>query len=130
MKTLINRLPPTDWRDLQRQVSLILTECGLKSETDKKIKTVRGEVNIDVYAEDPDSHPPTTYLCECKHWQSAVPKTIVHAFRTVINDYGPNWGFIISSAGFQSGAYQAAASSNVRLLTWEAFQDLFMERWI
>ena len=44
--------PLSDWKDLQRQVKIILQECGLNSETDKKIRTARGTVNIDVYAED------------------------------------------------------------------------------
>jgi len=107
-----------------------LQECGLHSEIEKDIQTVRGVVNIDVYAEDYDSQPKIIYLIECKHWQSAVPKTIVHAFRTVVADYGANWGFIVSSGGFQSGAFEAAANSNIRLLTWEKFQKLFVLRWI
>lgn len=126
----INGLPPKDWRDLQNQVNQLFQECGLESETDKTIRTVRGTVSVDVFAEDPSTKPTSTYLCECKHWQSAVPKSIVHAFRTVVNDYGANWGLIISSAGFQSGAHEAAANSNVRLLTWDAFQKTFEDRWI
>lgn len=126
---MINR-PPADWKDLQRQVNEIFQRSGLNSETDKKISTVRGSVNIDVYAEDSTSQPTTIYLCECKYWKSNVPKTVVHALRTVVQDYGANWGFIISSAGFQSGAYEAAANSTVRLLTWDDFQKLFLDRWI
>lgn len=127
---MINRSTPKDWRDLQRQVNEIFQECGLKSKIEKEIQTVRGTVNVDVYAEDLSSQPATIYLCECKHWQSAVPKGVVHAFRTVIADYGANWGFIISSAGFQSGAFEAATNSAVRLLTWDEFQELFVDRWI
>jgi len=82
---------------------MIFQQSGLNSETDKKITTTCGSVNVDVYAEDLSSQPPTTYICECKCWQSNVPKTVVHALRTVLQDYGANWGFIISSAGFQSG---------------------------
>ena len=37
--------------------------------------------------------------------------------------------FLISSAGFQSGAQEAAAYSNVKLVTWFEFQQLFAERW-
>lgn len=127
---VINPSPPTDWRDLQVQVSKILEECGLISEIDKNITTVRGTVKVDVHAEDSRNQPLTIYLCECKHWQTNVPKSIVHALRTVVADYGANWGFIISSAGFQSGAYTAASKSNVRLLTWDEFQQLFIDRWI
>lgn len=121
---------PTDWKDLQQQVSQILTECGLETYLERTISTVRGTVEIDVYAEDKEQKPVVTYLCECKHWKSSVPKTIVHSFRTVVSDYGANFGLIISSKTFQSGAYEAAEKSNVRLLTWIEFQELFVERWI
>ncbi|MEA2557979.1 MAG: restriction system protein [Actinomycetota bacterium] len=33
------------------------------------------------------------------------------------------------SAGFQAGAIEAAAYSNVRLLTWIEFQAMFALRW-
>lgn len=122
--------PPSDWKDLQKQVSKIFRRSGLNSETNKKITTTRGTVNIDVYAEDSSSQPSTTYICECKYWKSNVPKTVVHALRSVVQDYGANWGFIISSAGFQSGAYEAAANSPIKLLTWSEFQELYVDRWI
>jgi len=127
---LINQGAPRDWLDLQKQVHQILDECGFESEIEKVIQTVRGRVSIDVYARDPESQPPTIFLCECKHWQSRVPQTVVHALRTVVTDHGANWGFIVSSAGFQSGAYVAAANSNVKLLTWSELQGLFSERWV
>jgi hypothetical protein len=126
---MINAAPPTNWRDLQQQVARILRECGLEADVERPITTVRETVNIDVYAEDPAHSPRTVYLCECKHWQTAVPKSVVHAFRTVVADHGANWGFIISSAGFQSGAFEAAANTNVRLVAWNEFQNVFVDRW-
>ncbi len=130
ISVVINNSMPDNWRHLQEQVGLILRECGFKCEVDNQIHTVRGTVNVDVYAENTNDQPTTIYICECKHWKSAVSKTIVHAFRTVIADFGANWGFIISSGGFQSGAFEAAANSNVRLLTWFEFQELFVDRWL
>lgn len=126
---VITKTVPSDWKDLQNNVSRILKECGLETYIEKTISTVRGNVEIDVYAEDKEQKPIVTYLCECKHWKSSVPKTIVHSFRTVLNDYGANFGLIISSATFQSGAYKAAEKSNVRLLNWIEFQEMFVERW-
>src|SRR5262249_2125647 len=38
--------------------------------------------------------------------------------------------FIISSAGFQSGAFSAAANTNIRLVTWNEFQEKFADRWM
>ena len=126
---MINPSLPKDWRDLQIQVEKIMKESGLIAESEKDIETVRGIVNIDVYAEDTSQRPKTIYLCECKFWQKAIPKSVVHSFRTVVNDFGANWGLIISSHGFQSGTFAAAANTNIRLLTWKEFQELFLERW-
>ena len=118
-----------DWRDLQDKASLILQICGCNSEVERKIKTVRGEVNVDVHAIDLTTSPNLTYLCECKYWSSAVPKTVVHSFRTVVSDHGAHIGFLISKNGFQSGAYEAAQNSNIRLVNWFEFQEVFVERW-
>lgn len=90
----------------------------------------RGQADIDVYAIDSESVPPSRYLCECKQWSTAVPQTVVHSFRTVVADAGANFGLLISSMGFQSGALQAAGNSNVKLLTWEEFQRMFLDRWL
>jgi len=43
----------------------------------------------------------------------------VHGVRTVMQDVGANVGYIISTGGFQKGAYAAAAATNVELVTWE-----------
>ncbi len=127
--TMIEQSLVGDWHALQERVAQILRECGLKVQTDKEIQTVRGAVNIDVFAEDTSRTPAVTYLCECKHWRTAVPKNVIHGFRTVVADSGANLGLIISSGGFQSGALEAAEYSNVKLLTWQAFQELFADRW-
>jgi hypothetical protein len=126
---VINSSHPINWRDLQIQIARIMEESGFIIDLEKDIKTVRGIVNIDVYAEDVSQKPKIIYLCECKFWQKAIPKSVVHSFRSVVNDYGANWGLIISSHGFQSGAFAAAANSNIRLLTWKEFQELFLGRW-
>jgi hypothetical protein len=53
----------------------------------------------------------------------------VHSFRTVIADMGADVGIIISANGFQRGAMAAAALTNIRLMTWEEFQQAFETRW-
>jgi restriction system protein len=121
---------PQDWRDLQRRVARILGECGLAVEVARTIKTVRGAVEIDVLAQDSRRTPELLYLCECKHWKRRVPKTAVHALRTVVADSGANWGLLISSSGSQKGAVIAAEKSNVRLLDWHGFQELFVDFWL
>ena len=120
---------PGDWRDLENAVARILRESGLDADTDQEIRLARGTAAVDVLARDQSTTPPSTYICECKHWQRAISKDTVHGFRTVVGDSGANRGFLISSGGFQSGAREAADFSNVALVTWLQFQDLFVTRW-
>ena len=126
---MINPGVPKHWKALQADVAQILSECGFQVESNKTITTVRGKVDIDVFALDRSQTPPVIYLCECKLWNSNVPKREVHAFRTVVNDFGANWGLIISKKGFQSGAFEAAINTNLRLFNWQEFQSLFADRW-
>ncbi len=128
MAVLIEAALPQRWQDLEAGVARILADCGYDVEMGKNVKLARGDANIDVWADD-HSLPPNVIAVECKHWKDSVPKTVVHSFRTVVEDSGANLGLIVSGAGFESGAVEAAAYSNVRLLTWEQFQEMFTERW-
>jgi len=128
--TLITESSPSDWRHLQTAVGDILSECGFAVEVEKTLETVRGDVELDVHGLETVDRRTYSVACECKHWQSRVPKTVVHAFRTVVADLGINSGYIISSSGFQSGAFEACESTNVKLLTWNQFQDEFLHTWL
>jgi len=127
---MITTTPPADWRDLQRQVGRILRECGLAVEVEKRISTARGTVEVDVYATETARGRRSVILAECKHWASAVPQSVIHGFRTVVAETGANLGYVVSKAGFQSGAFSAAELTNLRLVTWEEFQAEFEETWI
>lgn len=120
---------PYDWRSLQDCAAAILREAGVVAKVEELVITARGSVRADIWAHDPKGTPPQTYLIECKHWRKRIPQTVVHAFRAVVGDSGANWGMILSVAGFQRGAIDAAAYSNVRLHTWSEFESLFEQRW-
>lgn len=120
---------PTDWKALQSRVALILSECGYRTEIDRTITLARGEADIDVYAEDPRAVAPVV-LIECKHWKRAVPRNVVRAFHEVVGNAGANLGLVVSRAGAQGGAFKAAEYTNLKLVDWEGFEDLFVERWI
>lgn len=109
-------------------VACVLRECGYEVDVQKHVKLARGHVNVDVWADD-HADPPNILAIECKHWNKPVSKDVVHGFRTVVGDSGANTGLLVSSAGFQSGAIEAAAYSNVRLLSWDDFQQMFAFRW-
>jgi len=126
---VIESPPGPAWQHLQQRVATILHECGLQAETPKALETVRGRVEVDVYAVDPASSPPSVYLCECKLWSRNVPQAEVLAFRSVVGDVGAHHGLFISAHGFQQGAYEVVRGTNVTLVNWPEFEDLFRERW-
>lgn len=120
---------PTSWKDLERACARLLGEAGYMDVTvGKHLELARGSSIVDVYAVNPET-PPARICVECKYWSTAVPKAVVHAFRTVVADAGLHLGVVVSRAGFQRGAYEAAALSNVLLVDWQGFQNLFVERW-
>jgi hypothetical protein len=120
---------PSDWRDLQIMVGQLFSEINCEVEVGKIVSNVRGAKEIDVYVRDQAITPAALYLCECKYWQRAVPQEVVHSFRTVLQDIGAHRGFIISTNGFQSGAFEAAQNTNIDLITFDELQSIFFERW-
>ena len=120
---------PKDWKDLQNKVCKLLNEAGYPSESPKEINTVRGKVEVDVFSTS-DDELINQFICECKFWNSAIPKEKVHAFRTVVNDSGSMVGIFISKKGYQSGAYEAAYCSNVLLKDWDGFIKLIEKKWL
>lgn len=127
---MITRAVPETWQALQEEVAQVLRECGFTAETEKVVTTVRGEVELDVFAEETVDGRTYSVACECKRWKDRVPQTVIHAFRTVVADMGANAGYIISLNGFQEGAHKATEKTNVKLVTWTEFQDAFEESWI
>lgn len=119
---------PTSWIDLQDRVCKYLVQAGCHAETAKTIDTVRGKVEVDVYATAEDEML-KQFICECKYWDSAVPKEKIHAFRTVVQDSGSMFGIFISKSGYQSGAIEAASCSNVLLKDWNSFIDMISLKW-
>ncbi|MBB1426317.1 restriction endonuclease [Shewanella sp. SG44-2] len=126
---MITNREPDSWQDLQNQVARVLEECGFNVEIEKKTETVRGEVALDVYAEETIKGRKYTIAVECKNWSNNIPQHVVHGFRTVVADLGVNAGYIVAKTGFQSGAFSAAELTNIELLTWEDFQNQFFESW-
>lgn len=126
---MITSVNPTTWRELQNEVARILLECGFSVETERTVDMPRGTSELDVVAEETVRGRRYCIVCECKRWQRPVPKSVVHAFRTVVTETGANVGYIVSSRGFQSGARAAAQSTNIQLVTWEEFQAAFEQTW-
>lgn len=120
---------PKTWKELQDRVAALMCQAGYNAISPCKIDTVRGSVEIDVLIESPDPLI-GKIVCECKYWKSRVSQEKVHAFQTVVHNSGASLGLLISKEGFQSGAFEAAKLSNVKLLTWEEFIGLICDKWI
>lgn len=127
--SMITKKIPDTWHALQNEVGRILEESGFTVEIEKKVTTARGEVELDVYAEEIVRGRKYSIAIECKHWKNKVPQTVIHGFRTVVSDIGANVGYIVSLNGFQSGAFSASDLTNLELVTWEQFQNSFLETW-
>ncbi|WP_051383540.1 restriction endonuclease [Bradyrhizobium sp. WSM3983] len=127
---MITTITPPTWQDLQFEVARVLAECGFIVAVERVTPTVRGSVEIDVYAEELVRGRRYVVLCECKYWKSAVPRNVVHGFRTVVADTGAHKGYIISMNGFQAGSFMAADATNLELVTWEQFQESFESSWL
>jgi len=127
---MITNYIPKDWKDLQNKVARIMRQSGIKKvKTPQRLQTVRGQVEIDVYAEEDIQHQKLIILCECKYWKSNIPQSVIYSFRTIMHDTGAHVGYIISSKGFQKGAYKASKNSNIELLSWVKFQSIFEKQW-
>lgn len=120
---------PTDWKDLQDKVCKYLNQAGYNAESPKTIKTVRGDVEVDVFVTAREELL-KQFICECKFWETPVPKEKIHAFRTVVQDTGSMLGIFISKNGYQKGAFDAAYCSNVLLKDWNGFIELIAEQWL
>lgn len=119
-----------NWKDLQQKVCLLLNQAGFIAETEKRINTPRGTIEIDVFAYDPKSIDKITYIIECKNWKNKIPQTVIHSFLTVMNETGGNIGYLISKNGFQKGSYDFINSTNIKVLTFEELQSKYLNIWL
>jgi restriction system protein len=129
MDSMIENPQPENWQDLQNGVCKIFTEIGLEAETGKTVATPRGNIELDVFAIDVKSVDKIKYIIECKNWNKTIPQSVIHAFTTVMHEVGANIGFVISKRGMQSGAKSYTKNTNIHALTYEEFQQRYVDIW-
>jgi Restriction endonuclease len=129
MPVITNRTPD-GWEELEALVADILAEAGLTTQRQLTLRLPRGAVTVDVMVEETIDNIVFRTICECKNWRTNIPQDVVHGFRTVIQESGAHRGYIISRIGFQSGAIEAAKSTNIDLVTFPQFQELYFDKWI
>ncbi|MDT0499527.1 MULTISPECIES: restriction endonuclease [unclassified Halomonas] len=104
-----------DWRDYQEEAAEFFRSLGLEAETDVTIQGARTKHDIDVLVKSHHAGFDITWLIECKHWKSKVSKLHVLGLREIVNDTGADRGILLAENGFQSGAIEAAALTNVHV---------------
>lgn len=127
---LITGKNPDTWDQLEVLVTALLNESGMTARRNVSLRLPRGSVDVDVLAEENVDGIVHRTICECKNWRSNIPKEVVHAFRTVMQETGAHRGYIISRLGFQAGAFEAASATNIELVTFEQFQNIYFDKWI
>ena len=103
------------WREYQEEAAEFFRSLGLDANTDVTIQGVRTKHDIDVLVKSHHYGFDVTWIVECKHWKSPVSKLHVLALREIVADAGADRGFILSEAGFQSGAVAASNVTNVQV---------------
>jgi hypothetical protein len=107
------------WCDFQEQIKDYFISIGADAETNKRLLGVRTSHDVDVFVQIKFLGEDLVWLVESKHWNSPVTKLHVLALRTIVDDTGADRGFIVSTAGFQKGAHEAAEKTNVKLKTFD-----------
>lgn len=113
----------SDWYIFQEDIKDHFDSLGADAETNVRVQGVRTCHDVDVFVKTKFLGENITWVVEAKHWKSKVTKAQVLALRSIVDDIGADRGFIISTAGFQSGAFEAAESTNVKLKTFDELKS-------
>lgn len=104
-----------EWKRYQENAATYFRSLGLDASTDVTVNGVRTSHDIDVLVRSHHVGFDITWIVECKHWKSPVSKLHVLALREIVADVGADRGILLSEAGFQSGAREAANLTNVQV---------------
>ena len=107
------------WYEFQEDIKKHFDSLGADAESNVRVQGVRTCHDIDVLVKTRFLGENITWVVEAKHWKSKVTKAQVLVLRSIVDDIGADRGFIISVAGFQSGAFEAANNTNVKLKTFD-----------
>jgi len=110
----------SDWKDYQETAAAFFRTLGLQAETDVRLQGVRTSHDIDVVVNSVHVGFQFTWLVECKHWKTPISKLHVLGLRQIVQDLGADRGILLSESGFQAGATEAAALTNVQLTSYAA----------
>jgi restriction system protein len=101
------------WKDYQERSAALFRQLGFTAKTDVTVAGARASHDVDVLVTYTHAGMDLMWIVECKAWKSRVKKEKVLALRGVVEDIGADKGVLLAEGGFQKGAIQAAAKSNV-----------------
>ena len=104
-----------EWSEYQEEAAELFRSLGLEATTNVTVKGVRTTHDVDVLVKSRHAGFEVTWIVECKYWNSRVKKLHVLALREIVTDTGSDRGILLAEKGFQSGAAEAAALTNVHL---------------
>ena len=104
-----------NWKEYQEEAAGFFRSLGLEAETDVTVQGVRTTHDIDVLVKSKHAGFEVTWIVECKLWNTKVTKLHVLALREIVSDTGADRGILLAENGFQSGAGEACALTNVHL---------------
>jgi hypothetical protein len=108
-----------EWFDFQERIKDHFVTLGAEAKTNIRIQGVRTCHDIDVYVQTRYLGENLVWVVEAKYWKRKVTKAQVLTLRSIVDDIGADRGFIVSKAGFQKGAHEAADNTNIKLKTFE-----------
>jgi restriction system protein len=122
-----------NWSQYQEEAAKFFRSLNLEAATNVTLKGVRTTHDVDVLVTSNHAGFNITWIVECKHWASPVSKLHVLALREIVSDTGADRGILLAENGFQSGAIEAAALTNVQVtsladLTVSANKDILAMR--
>lgn len=114
---------PADWKQYQEDAATFFRSLGLNASADVTVTGVRTTHDVDVLVESFHVGFKVTWLVECKKWRTPVSKLHVLALREIVADTGADRGILLSEAGFQSGAVEAARLTNVQVTSLASLES-------
>lgn len=115
----VNCASGPEWYVFQESICSHFNSIGASAQTNITLQGVRTAHAVDVVVRTRYLGEDLLWIIEAKKWKTRVTKLHVLALRTIADDVGADRAFIVSEAGFQSGAFDAAYNTNVKLKTYE-----------
>lgn len=121
---------PRSHQDLQQLTSEFWEQCGYATQVDCEIVTAESTMRIGLCAYDRSDRANPVFLCECRYWSDSVPDSIIRNFETIVHSGKVKSGFILSKNAQADASSITDETVDIRLLTWQEFQDHFSKEWI